>query len=222
MTYKLRVIETPTHTISFNPDLARYIVQAKYSSGTTQYSVNEIYDMVRFLNPPRNIGTDLIDLSFVPWDIPESNIITVPQTIDELAKVSRIYQILGLSGYRMAPTGSRYLGGAREDSDWDFILEDAPRLAPFLGTLGFSNLFGNPVDSDYSIGMDMSLDCMTESIWEAHEGALTIQLQVTKKFDLKVDVRNVIKAFRQDEHFRMGTYQRAALWKGLGQAMSQP
>lgn len=67
-------------------------------------------------------------------------------------------------------TGSRFFGPCREDSDWDYFVEDSPELIRFLYDNGFVKNYGQP--SDYS-----STDPTLLAVWQKDD----VDIQVVRK-----------------------------------------
>lgn len=58
---------------------------------------------------------------------------------------------LASSPFEFYPTGSRHLGGARQDSDWDFFVEDSNEVRSYLEEIGFTQIFHNRYADDPQI-----------------------------------------------------------------------
>lgn len=107
-------------------------------------------------------------------------------------------------------TGSRYIGGAHNHSDWDFVVQDADTVESFLLGAGFrpSPRFNkNPGKNDG----------YTLEVYEYSWGPVRIQVQVTQHLNAKLYARDLIKNHTQlfYDHYMSTTKERIELWKAI-------
>lgn len=109
--------------------------------------------------------------------------------------------------FKFILTGSRFIGGARPDSDWDFIVEqDEGYVMDFLTELGFTII---------SYTDNGGADGNTNGIFERVENGVKIQVQLTPNVEAKLFARDTIKEYFFEQHLVMGQEQRAEFWKAL-------
>lgn len=113
-------------------------------------------------------------------------------------------------------TGSRYMGGERPDSDWDFITEHSAEAVDALIELGFKPMGHQGSLSQKDINREVYLLDATESILQKIEDDGTvIQVQLVNDLKALLATRDVIKAHLFEEHLKADRDERRYLWKGL-------
>lgn len=121
-------------------------------------------------------------------------------------------------------TGSRYMGGEREDSDWDFMVQDSPDLRAFLTDMGFgANIL-------LYKGEDGGGGTLTTAVWQKTESIepgpddlaedlilaelLVIQVQIVPDVVRKLTVRDTIKFGEMNGfHQQLTREDRFTLWE---------
>ncbi len=124
-----------------------------------------------------------------------------------------IIDVLMDSGITFFQTGSRYMGCARDDSDWDFITLDCEETRGILQGLGFR--FMRDADG-YPRAKDGGL---TNEVMEWAEGSITIQVQLSSLPQIKRQVRDLICTFLLREHIKADSGQRSMLWENFGKLL---
>lgn len=83
-------------------------------------------------------------------------------------------------------TGSRYWGTPKEDSDWDFFVQDSQEVREFLGSLGFENSIEATYDGD--------LHCRAVYVFDPHgDRKLRVEVQLVGDAVLKHVVQESLK-----------------------------
>lgn len=104
--------------------------------------------------------------------------------------------------------GSRWMGGATEASDWDFMVTDSPGVRIRLTDLGFTSRWCAPGVNDTYDGVD---DGVTRDVFETEN----VQVQLVEDADRKFRAAQRIKAEHFEEHLQMTSAERSALWASV-------
>jgi len=101
-------------------------------------------------------------------------------SLDDQSRV--LLELMHLPNYTFHLTGSRFFGGARADSDWDFFVADTnnPYLRQDLTAMGFEKRSL----TDYG-------DFLTTDVY--HHRRASVHIQVVEDVNLKIHIQNVIK-----------------------------
>lgn len=91
--------------------------------------------------------------------------------------------------FKVYPTGSRYLGGATEHSDWDFFTADSPATRKALEEAGFETR-GHEYSSEY-------LDVNTVAVYRMCTVYPYVDVQLQRDVDSKIAAQEVILHFKQ-------------------------
>jgi hypothetical protein len=105
--------------------------------------------------------------------------------------------------------GSRYMGCARPDSDWDFYTQNTAEVRRYLAALGFKSVY-----AEYGAPESES----TVDVWQARLGEfgeLKVQVQLLRDVARTRTVRDIIKAHMLEQHIKMDREERAELWDTL-------
>lgn len=119
--------------------------------------------------------------------------------------------VLDMGPFEFFLAGSRYMGCARPNSDWDFIAQDSDPLRNYLERVGFKPLFTNYGDADNN----------TAWIGEKVSGEHKVQVQLKKDVEKARISRDIIKAHLLQEHIKMDAEQRNWLWNDLYAVLSR-
>lgn len=113
--------------------------------------------------------------------------------------------------------GSRWMGGARLDSDWDFMTADTPTIRGWLRQHGFRSLWGdawaNPGDETH---YPMESDGATTDVWELAPlflGQPRLQVQLCADLERKFRTACFILEHHFAEHLRLDSAARSTLWR---------
>ena len=119
-----------------------------------------------------------------------------------------IFADLDIAPFEFFLAGSRYMGMARPDSDWDFLAQDSVPTRNHLTRIGFRSM----VQGYY----DISVESNTSHIYEykGPEG-LKVQVQLQRDVQKQRAVRDIIKTYMLEAHTNMNRYEREDLWNGL-------
>lgn len=131
-----------------------------------------------------------------------------------------LWQLLQDAPFAFHLTGSRFMGGARPDSDWDFIAEDSEDLRKTLDSLGFSedilqlakyggqsSTHTNAVFEYYIVSDDFSEQ-------------VKVQVQVVRSLVVRLKVRDIVAEYLFDEHLKCSREERAYIWQALDDVVS--
>lgn len=133
-----------------------------------------------------------------------------PSFSDKSTVVS-VVEWIKASPKTFALTGSRYFGGANEDSDWDFFVEHDNNLYDFLLSQGFVDISRREVDivqGNTNLYSDDSIVQVMEKI--CTDGVVQIQLLQVGMFALKLAAQKFLKhAFVMPA---IPKVQRKAMW----------
>lgn len=121
----------------------------------------------------------------------------------DVKKVLPALEVLQNAKYKFILTGSRYIGGHRNDSDWDFIAENSQGVRAFLRKNGFEDLKGKALDFD--------MDGHTATIYQKGR----IQVQLSSTVEAKVFARDLIKERFKKQHLSMPKDARRTFWRML-------
>lgn len=105
----------------------------------------------------------------------------------ETSKFDLIIREFTNSQFEFHPTGSRYFGGMRENSDWDFITEYNESVMIFLGNLGFQILN----DHNYN---DHSVVIVMRGKFE--KSIIDIQLTESSMLPVKLKAQEILKKIK--------------------------
>lgn len=125
--------------------------------------------------------------------------------------VSEIQAILAESKFVFHPTGSRYIGYARSDSDWDYIAANTPPCRAFLEGLGFK-MMG---DEKYAL---LESDHIGADVLEYVADDGKIQIQMSNYPSSRLFARDVIKEHFAVDHLHMNREKRQEFWTMLQEA----
>ena len=100
-------------------------------------------------------------------------------------------------------TGSRYMGGWRSDSDWDFLVQHSDAVLFFLEREGFSRCGDRKYDEP---------EGSRHSVWTVTRGGITIQVQVAFDVQIMRCVRDCIARLEYAEHKAVRGEVRTAIW----------
>jgi hypothetical protein len=121
----------------------------------------------------------------------------------DVTKVLPALEVLQNAKHKFTLTGSRYIGGHRPKSDWDFVAEDSRSVRAFLSKNGFEDLKDKAVTSD--------MDGHTSTIYQSGR----IQVQLSKNVEAKLFARNLIKQHFKKQHLAMPQTARRVFWGKL-------
>lgn len=121
----------------------------------------------------------------------------------DVKKVLPALDVLQNAKHKFTLTGSRFIGGHRPKSDWDFVAEDTRSVRAFLSKNGFEDKKDKAVVSD--------MDGHTSTIYQNGR----IQVQLSKTVEAKLFARNLIKLHFKKQHLAMPHESRRAFWKML-------
>jgi hypothetical protein len=113
-------------------------------------------------------------------------------------------------------TGSRYIGGWHDGSDWDFMTAHSHYIDTLLSAIGFkeSKAFKEH-QGEYWDESSPSSDGFTNMVWELIEDSVKYQVQVVSNLDAKLYARDRIKDDLFTVHYVSGTAVRIQLWNKL-------
>jgi len=102
-----------------------------------------------------------------------------------ISTVESMMNWMKMSKHSFALTGSRFFGGFREDSDWDFFVSHNNALVSDLMTIGFEVLdaadaIHSYTDSSIAVVMEKSFDDGVVQIQLLQEGMFTFKYQAQK------------------------------------------
>lgn len=120
--------------------------------------------------------------------------------------------ILDRSPFDFYLAGSRYMGCARPDSDWDFIAQDSTEIRKHLVTLGFEPLF-----EEYPIVAGNTVE-VYQRVLEGHK----VQVQLQRDVNVQRTIRDIIKTHMLERHIKMDREARTELWNMLHHCMVMP
>lgn len=123
-----------------------------------------------------------------------------------------VFDKLSISPFEFFLAGSRYMGCARPDSDWDFIAQDSPYLKEHLERIGFTQM-GSP-------GYDIALG-NTVRIMQRRDGSYVVQVAMCRSAHWQRAVRDIIKTYMLTEHVKMEKWQLTEVWNALYYTLSQ-
>lgn len=139
-----------------------------------------------------------------------------------------VIDLINRIGYsEIYPTGSRYMGFFRPDSDWDFVAQYSNSLYGKLIRMGFCDITqsaGNNTDDisgrtgTYARGADGYTARVMEYRVGANpdgSGGHLVQIQLTSCLTGKLFARDVISSLLADVHKDMDSKKRGELWKRL-------
>lgn len=98
-------------------------------------------------------------------------------------------------------TGSRYFGGEREDSDWDFVATEIS--IPLLELSGFKKAFSE--DGEYK-------DMFTSFVYRRTDLGIDVQICTPRMFDLKKRACELIKSLGIDVSKKVNAMKRTKIW----------
>lgn len=127
-----------------------------------------------------------------------------PEASDALAALDTSSLVFYLAG-------SRYMGCARLDSDWDFYVQNSDGVIAFLFEKGFSPM---------SKGYEGSNGGHTVVVMEKKEEGRTVQVQVLRDVHLLRRVRDIIRVHLLEEHIKADKEARRFLWTTLATALA--
>lgn len=132
----------------------------------------------------------------------------------ELIELAIPYGLRELSqaGFQVCMTGSRILGGATKESDWDCFIQDTPRARAFLGDAwtGFSVV---PESELYTEQYDDAEIALLYRSKDRNSGAV-VDIQLVKSYDLKKAAQLWIQAtFPLGYLKRLGKTDAKYIWK---------
>lgn len=118
-------------------------------------------------------------------------------------------------GYDIHLTGSRYFGGAREDSDYDFFVPHSPQLETALASVGFK--FRDTYLPTRKEAEIYSNDPSIMSVAEFNQPGCKIHIQLIKPalFDAKLRAQRIIKSRLSGVLAACDKTQRGQLWRVL-------
>ena len=113
-------------------------------------------------------------------------------------------------------TGSRYMGGWHDGSDWDFMTAHSHYIDVLLAGIGFteSKAFTEH-QNEYWDEESQSSDGFTDMVWELTEDDVKYQVQVVSNLPAKLYARDRIKTEFFTTHYVSGTAARIQLWNSL-------
>jgi hypothetical protein len=120
--------------------------------------------------------------------------------------------ILDRSPFDFYLAGSRYMGCARPDSDWDFLAQDSAEIRRYLKTAGFRPLF-----EEYPITAGNTVEVFQRTI-EGHK----VQVQLQRDVNVQRTIRDIIKTYMLERHIKMDREARTELWNMLHCCMTMP
>lgn len=117
-----------------------------------------------------------------------------------------LYDALNAATFQFYLAGSRWMGGAKPDSDWDFLVQDSTDVRVWLVLHGFASRWAEHRP-------DTTDDCTTD-VWE-RPGEPVIQVQLCPDVQRKHRVAREIRWYWFNRHLNMSDYQRSKLWSLL-------
>ena len=127
-------------------------------------------------------------------------------------------------------TGSRYIGGARPDSDWDFIVQDSPEIRSWLSMVGFESMMtpaeSVELDDGFPVGLRPEYDAeetgpgRTACVWQMKsEHGTVVQVLCAYNAEVKRQIRDIIKQYFFEAHLHANKDEREYLWKTIGELL---
>ncbi len=120
-----------------------------------------------------------------------------------------LHESLAFSGFDIKLCGSRFIGHARPDSDYDFCVDDSAAVRTFLFGLGLSKV-QDPDYTDVNFKALFAGRCAETGDW--------IQVATVINSDLKMYVSNILKqnsVLLNADMALKGTRHRCDFWNGL-------
>lgn len=113
-----------------------------------------------------------------------------------------VANLLHLSEHSFYFTGSRWMGGWKPDSDWDYIAQDSPEVIAYLTGLGFRPKAGFQVYAD-----GLTKDCL-EHVSPEGTVQVTLSTDAPRKHQAAVWIRD--NEF--EKHLAMPKDKRSSYW----------
>lgn len=129
-----------------------------------------------------------------------------------LPRVQTIVSMVVTGEFVFYQTGSRYMGCAREDSDWDFMVQDSPEVRAWLHGIGFSD---DILAYAESYGVDPHRGSQTVAVLQCVDNDHKIQVQLARDVQLQRTVRDVITHYLPEKHREAGREGRQCIWNTL-------
>lgn len=117
---------------------------------------------------------------------------------------------LDLTGRSFHLTGSRFIGGAKPDSDWDFVTQPDELTESYLMAAGFA-------ESPKFNKAPGKNDGFTSAIYESTYRGVKVQVQVATDLQRKLKARDAIRLYPHIywSHFFGDTAKRISIWSAL-------
>lgn len=116
-----------------------------------------------------------------------------------------VFDKLTISPFEFFLAGSRYMGCAKPESDWDFITQDSPHVRAHLERLGFTDVL-----PDYA-----PRNGNTHAVYQVTDGSFRVHVGVCPSVFLQRTARDIVKNYMLEEHIKMPKAQRTVLWDSL-------
>lgn len=107
-----------------------------------------------------------------------------------LSRFDQMLNVLRNSPNEYYLTGSRFFGGVRENSDWDFFVQSSPEVIKELVDLGICLVSKHDVQS--AIDSAGYFDSLTNQIYHTEEGC-GIHVQLVSDVETKFAVQKLLK-----------------------------
>ena len=126
------------------------------------------------------------------------------------------------SNFEFYLTGSRHFGGARQDSDWDFIAAHNKEIKDFLLSLGFERnehvqLYLDPMTTEvvtlYLCSCSLAQEASESGLVYHRDDCMKIDVQLCHDMENKIKIRNLLKETFKRVSFPGNKYQRNAIWE---------
>lgn len=93
-----------------------------------------------------------------------------------------VFLQMGNSEFSFHLTGSRYFGNSKQNSDYDFMVEDSPEVQQFLNVLGFKKL-----------EIDCYDDAATSVVFNWSQGKQSVDVQCVKNIETKLRAQELLR-----------------------------
>ena len=134
----------------------------------------------------------------------------------DVKKVLPHLEVLEKSKYKFTLTGSRYIGGHRKNSDWDFVADNTKAIRSFLRKNGFEDLKTKMLDTG---GLVMNIPMLEQDGLDGYTFTIyqkgNIQVQLSGNVKAKLFARDIIKTHFRKQHLGMERNARRDFWRML-------
>ena len=97
-----------------------------------------------------------------------------------------IVETLNGSSFNFHLTGSRFFGGVKVESDWDFFVEESEEVIQFLNSIGFEKDFEASYDDPSVIAVYYGY-CMHQ------DRSVKVDVQLVGNAELKLEVQRILQ-----------------------------